>query len=80
MQWDTRRFALTSGIVWGATLFLTTLVSMRTRYARAFLNGVASIYPGYTVSLRGSVVGLVYGFLDAFFGVYIIAWVYSKLK
>jgi hypothetical protein len=79
MKWDTKRAALTGGIVWGAALFLVTLVSISTGYAHSFLQGIASVYPGYSVSMTGSVVGLIYGFLDFFVGVYITVWVYKQL-
>ena len=76
---STKRAALTGGIVWGATVFLTTLTSLYFGYGKVFLDWVASIYPGYSVTLVGSVVGLVYGFLDMFVGIYIIAWVYKQV-
>lgn len=79
MKSKTMRAALTGGIIWGLTVFLTTLVNLYTGYGTVFLNWVASIYPGYQISLVGSVVGLVYGFLDMFVGVYIIVWVYNWL-
>ncbi len=76
---DVQRAALTGGIVWGATLFLTTILSVYTGYCKAFLDIWISVYPGFNISLFGSVIGLVYGFLDMFIGIYIIAWVYRKL-
>lgn len=79
MKSDTKRFALTGGIIWALTIFLTTLASIYSGYGRAFLNGIASIYPGYTISLAGSIIGLVYGFFDVFIGVYIVVWVYKRL-
>ena len=72
--------ALTGGIIWGGTLFLTTLVSTQTGYASKFLLAIGSIYPGYSITILGSFIGLVYGFLDMYVGMYIIAWVYSKVK
>lgn len=79
MKWDTKRVALAGGLIWGAALFLTTIVSVYTGYAKPFLTGIASIYPGYSISLTGSILGLVYGFFDWFIGVYICVWVYKKL-
>ena len=79
MKRDAKRAVLTGGIVWGVMVFLMTLMSLYFGYGTAFLKGVASIYPGYNVSLGGSVVGLVYGFLDVYIGVYTVVWVYKKL-
>jgi len=80
MSAHVRRAALTGGIVWGATVFLSTLANIYFGYGTVFLNWVASIYPGYSLTLAGSVIGLVYGFLDVFVGVYIVTWVYGKVK
>ncbi len=71
--------ALTGGIVWGATLFLATLLNLYYGYGKAFLDVWVSIYPGFSVSLLGSVVGRIYGFLDMFVGFYIIVWVYKQV-
>lgn len=79
MKWDIKRFALTGGIIWAVLLFVTTLISVSTGYATPFLNVIASIYPGYSISVIGSIVGLVYGFLDILIGVYIFVWLYKKL-
>jgi len=79
MKWDTKRFALTGGIIWAIILFFTTLASVYSGYGRAFLNGIASMYPGYSISVGGSIVGLIYGFLDVFIGVYVCAFLYKKL-
>jgi hypothetical protein len=68
------------GILWGGSVFLTTILSHFTGYGRFFLEALPqSIYPGYRISLFGSLVGLVYGFIDGFVGGVIIGWVYNKL-
>jgi hypothetical protein len=49
----------------GGALFLTTWLSYFTGYGKLFLEVLAgSIYPGYTISPWGSVIGLSYGFVD----------------
>lgn len=80
MKWDTKRVALTGGIIWAVALFLTTLLSVYTGFAQVFLNQFVSLYPGYSISLVGSIVGLIYGFVDVFVGVYIFVWVYKRLS
>lgn len=76
---DPKRMGLAAGILWGWAMLVMTLVSMFTGYATAFLNCMASIYPGYAISLTGSLIGLVYGFLDGFVDLYLIAWLYNLL-
>lgn len=68
------------GIVWGGSLFVTTWISYYTGYAKLFLEALAqSIYPGYTISLLGSFLGLIYGFLDGLISATIIGWIYNKI-
>ena len=73
------KVALAGGIVWSLVLFVTTLLSVYTGYAHNFLLAFGSLYPGYTITMGGSVVGLIYGFLDMYVGIYIIYWVYNAL-
>lgn len=68
------------GILWGGCIFLTTLLSHYTGYARLFLEALPqSIYPGYKITLAGSFAGLIYGFLDGFVGGVIVGWIYNKV-
>ena len=79
MKETTKRVAVTGGLLWAVLLFFTTLAGVYWNYGIAFLNVIASIYPGYSISLAGSIIGLIYGFIDVFVGVYIFAWVYKKV-
>ena len=67
------------GVVWGGSLFITTWLSYYTGYGRLFLEAMAqSIYPGYTISPIGSLLGLLYGFLDGLISASLIGWIYNK--
>lgn len=71
---------LSLGLVWGGALFVTTWLSFFTGYGRAFLDVLAvSIYPGYTISPWGSVLGLVYGFVDLLIMGTLVGWIYNKI-
>lgn len=76
---DIKRFALAGGILTGLCIFIVTLVSVGNGYAGEWLKLLESVFPGYHVTLVGSVVGLVYGFVDGFVKLGIFAWVYNKL-
>ncbi|MFQ5963999.1 MAG: bacteriophage holin [Candidatus Scalinduaceae bacterium] len=80
MNLNPRNFGLAAGVLWGFSLLLMTLISVGTGYASEFLEVIASIYPGYSISLLGSIIGLVYGFIDGFIGVFIFAWLYNWLE
>ena len=79
MRLNPLRLGLAGGIVWGTSLWLMTVLSVLTGYATEFLNLITSIYPGYRISAVGGVIGLGYGLLDGFVGLYIFAWLYNWL-
>ncbi len=72
---------LAGGIVWGGAMFLATLISVFAGgYASDFLSMMASIYPGYSITVMGSLIGLVYGFIDLFIAFFLIAWLYNLFE
>ncbi len=71
------KLGLAGGIIWAISMFICTLLAVYTGYSKEFLMLMSSIYPGYTVSLGGSIVGLIYGFFDAFIGLFLLAWLYN---
>jgi hypothetical protein len=80
MTLNAKNLGLSGGILWGAVLFIITLISVPTGYASGFLSGIASIYPGYSITYLGSIVALIYGFIDGFIALFIIALIYNKLE
>lgn len=80
MSLNPKAFGLTAGIILSLVLLVTTLISISTGYAALFLNIFVSIYPGYSISPLGSIIGLIYGFADASIGFYIFALIYNWLE
>ena len=76
---DIKAFGLSAGIIWGAAVFLLGLAAS-TGYGGAFMNLIASVYPGYTATFQGSIIGGVIGFIDMRIGGLIFAWLYNKLS
>jgi len=71
---------LSLGIVWGGALLITTWLSYFTGYGKLFLEVLAcSIYPGYSISPIGSIIGFLYGFIDLLILGTIVGWVYNKI-
>lgn len=71
---------ITAGILWGACVFLITLISYYTDYAKAFLEALpGSFYPGYRITVGGSFIGLAYGLVDGFICGFIFGWLYNKI-
>ena len=80
MVLNPKNLGLAGAIIWGLCIFITTLVSVSTGYAEELLSVLASIYPGYRVSLPGSLIGLAYGVFDGFVALFILAWIYNWLE
>lgn len=79
MKLDIKAFALTCGLVWGFGLFFLTwwLIMLEgTDLAPCLLN---RMYPGYTMTPVGSLIGAIWGFIDAAIGGVIFAWLYNLL-
>ncbi|RKY11658.1 MAG: hypothetical protein DRP52_05630 [Planctomycetota bacterium] len=80
MKLNVKAFALTCGLIWGVgVLFLTwwLILLEGSEPAPCFLNRV---YKGYTMTPLGSIIGMVWGFIDAGVGGAIFAWLYNLLS
>lgn len=75
---DGLRLAVAGGLVWGLALFFLTLIAAGTGYGADFLN-IFSFYPGYEISFWGSPVGFIWGFVDGFIMLGLLAWFYNHL-
>ena len=68
MRFDVKAMALTLALVWGALgMFLTGLGNLISPgYGQAFLDMMASVYPGYTAEpgFGQALIGGLYGALD----------------
>ncbi len=80
MKLCAKSLGIAAGIMWGVSMFVMTWVSMYTGYGALWLEVMASVYPGFDISPVGSVVGLIYGFLDCFIGFFIVGWIYNKVS
>ena len=78
MRLDTKALGLAGGTLWGAVILILTLVSLGNGYGESVLRLLLDIYPGYSISGTGAVVGLVWGFIDGFIGCYLFAWLYNR--
>ncbi|PIR97900.1 MAG: hypothetical protein COT89_02410 [Candidatus Colwellbacteria bacterium CG10_big_fil_rev_8_21_14_0_10_42_22] len=81
MKLNPKAFGLACGSIWGALMALMTIINlipMFGGYAGEMLLVFAGIYPGYTISWFGVLIGAIYGFIDAFIGGWLFVWVYNK--
>ena len=80
MKLSIRSLAMTAAILWGGSVFVAGVANVIwPTYGVAFLQLVASIYPGYqaTGSFGSVIVGTLYGILDGAVGGLLFAWVYN---
>jgi predicted metal-binding membrane protein len=68
---------LAFGIVLGTLVFLVTLVSMdRDLHSARHVGLLSQFFVGYSVSIRGALIGLVWGFVTG----YILGWATALLR
>ena len=77
MKLSARALGFTFGVIWGLLVLLMTLAYLWTAksYGKHFLYVLVSIYPGYSITRGGAILGLCYGFVDGF----IFGWLIAKL-
>lgn len=81
MRMDVRALAITLALVWGGAMLVAGLAHLLwPPYGQAFLDVIASIYPGYEVGGFGTViVGTLYALVDGAVCGAIVAAVYNGL-
>ena len=69
------------GLICGLGLFAATLflVLKGGDVVGPHLSLLGQFFPGYTVTVIGSFLGLIYGFISGFIVGYLIAWLYNGL-
>jgi hypothetical protein len=83
MKLNVVAFSVTCALIWGGAVFVVGIASLVwPHYGHAFLELVASIYPGYRPGPSfGSVgIGTVYGLFDGAIGGAVFAWLYNLLS
>lgn len=79
MKLSIKALGLTSGILWGLTVFITTLWIIVIDSPGNTLGLLHKFYFGYSVSWAGAFIGLIWGFVDGFICGSIFAWLYNLL-
>ena len=79
MKLNVRALAITTGIVWAAGIFLFTWWLYIRGISVGQMTIVGKVFPFYTVSPLGSLLGLIYGFVDGFVLGAAFAWLYNRL-
>jgi len=74
---DTKALALTLGGTWGGGVFLLGLMAAFLEWGTPMVELLGSVYLGYGPTPVGSLIGLVWAFIDGAIGGFILAWVYN---
>ena len=82
MKMNVKAFAATSGVFWALTFLMVGITNLVwSGYGSAFLQVVASIYPGYhaEATVRDIVAGTLYALLDGAIAGLIFACIYNLI-
>lgn len=81
MKLNIKSFALTCGIVWGVCMFIFTwwMIVFGDGAVGEKVPIVSDMYIMYRINPAGSIVGLLWGFLDGAIGGLVFAWLYNLL-
>lgn len=80
MKANVKSLGFTFALLWGGAVFLVGLGNLAfSGYGSAFLEVVASLYPGYqaTPAIGDVIVGTLYAMADGFIGGLIAGWLYN---
>lgn len=76
---DSKAFGLALGILWSGGIIFMGLTAMVCSWAQPFVDVISVMYVGYSATVIGILIGAVWGFIDAFIGGVVFAWLYNKL-
>jgi hypothetical protein len=79
MRLNPKALGLTSGILWGLMVFLTTIWLLIIGAPGKTISLLSSFYFGYSFSWGGAFIGLFWGFIDGLICGFIFAWLYNIL-
>ena len=79
MRLNVKAFALTCGLIWGFGLFFITWWIIAFDGSTGEISFIGRLYRGYSITPMGSLVGLIWAFVDALVGGAIFAWLYNLI-
>ncbi|CAB1082311.1 hypothetical protein D1AOALGA4SA_9936 [Olavius algarvensis Delta 1 endosymbiont] len=77
MRLNIKAFALTSGLVWGFAIFTLTWWIIGFEGAGGDPTIIGKLYPGYSISAAGSVIGFAWALVDGLIIGAVFAWLYN---
>jgi len=80
MKLNKTAFALTCAITWGFYVMALTWWIILLDGPSEVPTFLGRVYRGYTLTLKGSLIGCAWGFADGLIGGFIIAWLYNLIS
>lgn len=74
---DAIRFGFAGGVVSAFILFVLTLLASVNGFGLELLNILKGLFPGFDITVFGSVVASIYGFIIGFLELFFIAFIYN---
>ena len=69
---------LAFGILWSGAVLLMGILANFSEWAVPFVKVLSVMYIGYSTAIVGLLIGAAWGFVDAFIGGFLFAWLYNK--
>jgi hypothetical protein len=82
MKFNITALAMTAGLIWGGAILVVSSANLIwPGYGQAFLDLIASIYPGYRAGsgIGAAIIGSFYGLVDGAIGGAVFGWLYNLL-
>ncbi|MEK9656846.1 MAG: hypothetical protein VW378_00520 [bacterium] len=77
MKLNPMSLGMAGGVLYGVFIFIITLLGVISGYGLAYINILAGLFPVYSVSFVGAILGLVYGFILGFVLFYFLGYLYN---
>jgi len=80
MKLNVKAFALSTALLWGLGLFTITWWIIAFEGVNNEVTTIGKLYRGYSISPLGSLIGLIWAFIDGLIIGALFAWVYNKIS
>lgn len=79
MKLNVKALALASGLLWGSGLFLLTWWIIAFEGVTGEPTLIGHVYRGFNISPMGSLIGLMWAFVDGTIGGAVFGWLYNAV-
>lgn len=77
MKLNPMSLGLAGGVLYGVFVFIITILGLIAGYGLSYIELLATLFPVYSVTFVGAILGLVYGFILGFVLFYFLGYLYN---